>query len=125
MRQQTPANGTGGASGTQALEGTSAVPTASPDMSARRSSQLSVQLFPFLAVLMCALGALILMLLVVTSRMRDQARIRAAQSQQIVAARVNPPAPRERWRPVAAPPAPNLQPSSTSPQVLQPPHADA
>lgn len=96
-------------------------------MSARRSSQLSVQLFPFLAVLMCALGALILMLLVVTSRMRDQARVRATLTAQIDAAPQTPqerlPEP-ERWRPVATPPAARLQPVPTSPPPLQPPPAD-
>lgn len=99
-------------------------------MSARRSSQPSVQLFPFLAVLMCALGALILLLLVVTSRMRDQARIRASQAQQVEATPVKSQAPRarpperERWQPATTPPVAKLEPSATSPPNLPPPPAD-
>ena len=87
-------------------------------MSARRSSQPSVQLFPFLAVLMCALGALILMLLVTTARIRDQARARAAHARTTVAeTTVKPPAitrpkvpARAEWKPVASPPAVWLKP---------------
>lgn len=46
---------------------------------ARRNSQQSVSLFPFLAVLVCTMGALILLLLVTTRRMRqEQARYTAA-----------------------------------------------
>lgn len=46
---------------------------------ARRSSQQSVSLFPFLAVLVCTMGALILLLLVTTRRMRqEQAKYTAA-----------------------------------------------
>src|SRR5688572_29725180 len=39
----------------------------------RRPSSPSVSLFPFLAVLMCALGALILLLLVTAGRIRNEA----------------------------------------------------
>ncbi|MBL8850333.1 MAG: hypothetical protein JNG89_11700 [Planctomycetaceae bacterium] len=88
-----------------------------------RSSQPSIQLFPFLAVLMCALGALILLLLVVTSRMRDQARARAVQVQSAtiaVAAPVRPPLlPVELWQPASTPPAPVLHPGA--PRALTPP----
>ena len=43
-------------------------------MSRRRSqSELSVSLFPFLAVLVCAMGALILLLLIITKQVRSQA----------------------------------------------------
>ncbi len=43
-------------------------------MSRRRSqSELSVSLFPFLAVLVCAMGALILLLLIITRQVRSQA----------------------------------------------------
>lgn len=41
-------------------------------MSARRSNTPAVSLFPFLAVLVCAMGALILLLLVTTRRIRQQ-----------------------------------------------------
>ncbi len=47
-------------------------------MSARRSTTPSVQLFPFLAVLVCVMGALIFLLLVTTRRIRQQALERAA-----------------------------------------------
>ena len=46
---------------------------------ARRNSQQSISLFPFLAVLVCTMGALILLLLVTTRRIRqEQARYTAA-----------------------------------------------
>lgn len=48
----------------------------------RRISSQAVSLFPFLAVLMCALGALILLLLVTASRIHDQTVERAKQRQQ-------------------------------------------
>lgn len=47
---------------------------------ARRSTNTSVSLFPFLAVLVCTMGALILLLLVTTRRIRQQ------QQSQVVAA---------------------------------------
>jgi len=99
-------------------------------MSARRSSQLSVQLFPFLAVLMCALGALILLLLVVTSRMRDQVRAEkrqqmaaAAVAQQAAVAEPEPELPpeRDRWQPSTLPPDVRLQPV---PEVPAEPQVD-
>jgi hypothetical protein len=46
-------------------------------MSRRGRSTLSVQLFPFLAVLVCVMGALIFLLLVTSRRMRDVAIARA------------------------------------------------
>lgn len=100
-------------------------------MSARRSSQPSVQLFPFLAVLMCALGALILLLLVITGRMRDQARARAIMSRTAAISdaalpprpvvRPGPP-PRARWQPASVPPKSVLQPSplATTPDASHP-----
>jgi hypothetical protein len=96
-------------------------------MSARRSSQPSVQLFPFLAVLMCALGALILMLLVTTSRMRDQARAAHAQRMSIATVSRAPstvrlPPPRARWQPSSRPPDVTLLPDpSPRTPVSQPP----
>lgn len=82
-------------------------------MPARRPSQPPVQLFPFLAVLMCALGALVLLLLVTTSRIRDQARARAARPPTVASRQLpppvhSPPPSRERWQPLGAPPAPRL-----------------
>jgi len=47
-----------------------------------KASSPSVQLFPFLAVLICAMGALILLLLVTTRRMRHVAVERAIQEQR-------------------------------------------
>lgn len=50
----------------------------------RRPSSNVVSLFPFLAVLMCALGALILLLLVTASRIHDQAVERAREAVESV-----------------------------------------
>ena len=63
-------------------------------MSARRSTTPSVQLFPFLAVLVCVMGALIFLLLVTTRRIRQQAIERAAAvelQQQFEAGLLTPP----------------------------------
>lgn len=61
-------------------------------MATRRESQNSVELFPFLAVLVCAMGALILLLLVMTRRIRQQAELRAEyERQQAVGAAAAPP----------------------------------
>lgn len=49
---------------------------------ARTQDGNSVSLFPFLAVLMCAMGALILLLLVITRRVRQQAIARAVSVRQ-------------------------------------------
>ncbi|MFV0444242.1 MAG: hypothetical protein ACK5Q5_11795 [Planctomycetaceae bacterium] len=72
-------------------------------MAHRRESEQRVELFPFLAVLVCAMGALILLLLVMTRRIRQQAELRVDhERQQLVAAAAEPsPAP-----PVLAIPAP-------------------
>lgn len=59
-------------------------------MTSRRESAPSVALFPFLAVLVCAMGALILLLLVMTRRIRAQVELRARQE----AAAAVQPAPR-------------------------------
>ena len=42
---------------------------------ARRQHNNSISLFPFLAVLVCAMGALILLLLVVTRKIRQDQRV--------------------------------------------------
>lgn len=47
-------------------------------MSDRKSTSPSIQLFPFLAVLVCIMGALIFLLLVTTHRIRQKALARAA-----------------------------------------------
>jgi hypothetical protein len=48
----------------------------------RRRQALQVSTFPFLAVLLCAMGALILLLLVIDRRAKIAARAKAAQAQQ-------------------------------------------
>ncbi|MBW3538874.1 MAG: hypothetical protein KY476_01255 [Planctomycetes bacterium] len=50
--------------------------------SARSSS--SVSLFPFLAVLVCAMGALIFLLVITTRRIRSEAVLKATREQQVV-----------------------------------------
>ena len=76
-------------------------------MSSRQKSSATVSLFPFLAVLVCAMGALILLLLAMTQKIRQQqvarelavsARIaEAAAAEPVLPAvaprRVLPPAP--------------------------------
>ena len=47
---------------------------------ARSKTQQSVSLFPFLAVLICTMGALILVLLLTTRQIREQAVEAAEQS---------------------------------------------
>lgn len=49
-------------------------------MASRRETAPSVALFPFLAVLVCAMGALILLLLVMTRRIRSQAELRLQET---------------------------------------------
>ncbi|MEY3172228.1 MAG: hypothetical protein RLZZ436_141 [Planctomycetota bacterium] len=62
---------------------------------ARRQPQLSVTLFPFLAVLVCAMGSLILLLLVMTRKIReDQQAERRPAERPVVAAPAPPPVPR-------------------------------
>jgi hypothetical protein len=82
-------------------------------MSARRSTTQTVQLFPFLAVLVCVMGALIFLLLVTTRRIRQQAIERAAVvelQQQFEAGLLVPP-------PEAAPILPEVEP----PELVVPP----
>ncbi len=62
-------------------------------MSRRRSqSELSVSLFPFLAVLVCAMGALILLLLIITRQVRPQAMTPApvAEAEAVVSHSLSP-----------------------------------
>jgi hypothetical protein len=53
----------------------------------RRRQALQVSTFPFLAVLLCAMGALILLLLVIDRRAKAVARAKALQTQQQIAAK--------------------------------------
>lgn len=81
-------------------------------MTSRREAAPSVALFPFLAVLVCAMGALILLLLVMTRRIRAQAELRARQEAAVVAQPAPLPTPAE-LKPVpppAARPAAGVQP---------------
>lgn len=84
-------------------------------MASRRENATGVSLFPFLAVLMCAMGALILLLLVMTRRIRQQAELRALEEQQsaVVEAAPSKPAP----APPASPPSP---PPVVFPELLPP-----
>jgi hypothetical protein len=77
-------------------------------MSRRAVGQKSVQLFPFLAVLVCVMGALILLLLVTTRQLRARALHRATALVAGSADSVSEPAPTSDetpWRPVPPPPA--------------------
>lgn len=70
-------------------------------MSRRRSAANSVSLFPFLAVLVCAMGALILLLIVTTRRVRSDALAKAK-----AAATPSAPAAKTEIKPPAATPGP-------------------
>ncbi|MDB5385788.1 MAG: hypothetical protein JWM11_1434 [Planctomycetaceae bacterium] len=82
----------------------------------RSNSSPSVSLFPFLAVLVCAMGALILLLLVTTRKMRQVAVARAAAEEAAAEEASNPPAmqPAEK---VPAEPEPIKPVESESPPV--------
>ena len=84
-------------------------------MASRRESEHSVSLFPFLAVLVCAMGALILLLLVMTRRIRQQAELRAERERAAAVATVIDAAP----QPLPAPPVLAIAPPSLPP--LPPP----
>ncbi len=76
----------------------------------RASSSPSIQLFPFLAVLVCAMGALILLLLVTTRKMRQAAVARAAAEAEAAT---------ESSRPaIRPPPKPTPTPSGPTPEEL-------
>ncbi len=57
---------------------------------ARRQHQNSITLFPFLAVLVCAMGSLILLLLVMTRKIRHDQQAELDQSAQVSAAELPP-----------------------------------
>ena len=79
----------------------------------RASTSPSIQLFPFLAVLVCAMGALILLLLVTTRKMRQVAVARAAAEAE------------ESARPAARPvPTPEPVPAGPTPEELAAIEAD-
>lgn len=69
-----------------------------------------MQLFPFLAVLVCAMGALILLLLVTTRKMQQVARARAAAEMEVVPSNILPPPPQ--------PTGPELTPSGPTSDEL-------
>lgn len=81
-------------------------------MPARRTSRPAVSLFEFLAVLVCAMGALILLLLVTTRRIRQQA---LAEMEEVAA---SPPA-------VVVADVPEPEVPATPPIVLATPDSDA
>lgn len=84
-------------------------------MASRRESEHSVSLFPFLAVLVCAMGALILLLLVMTRRIRQQAELRAERERAAAVATVIDAVP----KPLPAPPVLAISPPALPP--LPPP----
>ncbi len=90
-------------------------------MSTRRNNGHSVSLFPFLAVLVCAMGALIFLLLVTTRRLRERALERA---QAAVVQEVEP----ESDAGIREPAAPLLTPAENAvpigPATPEPPSAE-
>lgn len=81
----------------------------------RRKAGISISLFPFLAVLLCAMGALILLLLVMSRQIRETAVAKRATSSSPVAAPAGPPAAVSaatitiREPALPAPPDPNIE----------------
>ena len=71
----------------------------------RASTSPSIQLFPFLAVLVCAMGALILLLLVTTRKMR-QVAVARAEAEAEAAEEAARPAIRPRPKPAPVPSGP-------------------
>ena len=65
----------------------------------------AITLFPFLAVLICAMGALIFLLIVFTRQMREQAVNQAINTQQVTENIVIPPIVNIEPEPVAPPEA--------------------
>ncbi len=85
-------------------------------------TQNSVSLFPFLAVLVCAMGALIFLLLVTTRRIRENARAEFVAAREEVA---NPPT-EEEPPPAVGPtnvfvPVPPLPTAAPPPEPVEPP----
>jgi hypothetical protein len=70
------------------------------------SGDSPVSLFPFLAVLMCTMGALILLLIVISRRVREQALHAARSPVAVVQA------------PTAPPPLPPLEPAAEKPIAI-------
>jgi hypothetical protein len=89
-------------------------------MAGRRQSEQRVELFPFLAVLVCAMGALILLLLVMTRRIRQQAELRAEHDQRVAAAAAVTPRPAPLVLAIA-PPKPKPAPRPSPPPITRRP----
>ncbi len=79
--------------------------------SSRRQSAPSVSLFPFLAVMVCAMGALIFLLVITTRRIREQTVAGAQLDARIVDQSVEPDSA------VPPVPAPVIAPSETRPPI--------
>lgn len=80
----------------------------------RRKAGISISLFPFLAVLLCAMGALILLLLVMSRQIRETAVARRATPSPVAAPAGRPPAVPAvtmtiREPALPAPPDPNVE----------------
>jgi hypothetical protein len=86
-------------------------------MSRRKSSDNAISLFPFLAVLVCTMGALILLLIAMTQRIHKQqlAEQAAARQQQAPAPNPTPAAISPQREPVVLPDAPTPQSVPTGP----------
>src|SRR5690606_7783955 len=81
------------------------------------SSSGTVSLFPFLAVLVCAMGALILLLLVTTRRIRQQSMVEKGSVQQVAE-------PRAAATPQPSPDAGSSGPAPTVASAASPDPAD-
>ena len=86
-------------------------------MRRRANTQASISLFPFLAVLLCTMGSLILLMLGMTQKMREQRAAEAAAdaesaatAQAELASRDEPPPDPEPEAPIAAAPIPEPEP---------------
>ena len=86
-----------------------------------RHAGLSVSLFPFLAVLVCAMGALIFLLIVTTSRIRSESVARAMRElqEQFQPETVSAPRPLPVAEPVPVPPAVELPDDPAPPEIVQ------
>lgn len=80
----------------------------------RSNSSPSVALFPFLAVLVCAMGALILLLLITTRKMRQVAVARAMAEEEAAEQDVNGPPAAEPPQIIPESERPNTEPSGPS-----------
>ncbi|GAB4149970.1 MAG: hypothetical protein Tsb009_24550 [Planctomycetaceae bacterium] len=90
-------------------------------MSRRHRTANSVSLFPFLAVLVCAMGALILLLIVTTRRIRSEALAKATPQPVKSTAEIDVPAPPAPVIAQTPPKLPELPPVIPAPMVSEPP----